>query len=255
MMRSLDLTKLYAALLVISALGLLAYVANFGTPLSMTAITAAKKVKREPQVRLLSIPGNREVLAVVLVPKAVERLGIATAKVREERRSRIRRLSATVIEEGGTLAVHVPVSGRTDLPTLGQPARVFALDDKSRQPVLVEPGKPGAVVERKGLPFAVFAAPALGQRFKPGEPVTVEMAVGEPDPPRRIIPFASVLYDPKGKAWTYTNPQPLRYVRVPIEIAYIENGEAYLTDGPPAGTVVVTDGSVELYGAESKLGI
>jgi len=66
----------------------------------------------------------------------------------------------------------------------------------------------------------------------------------------KVIPYAAILYDTQGETWTYTNPEPLTYVRHPIVVARIVQEQAVLTDGPPAGTPVVTVGAAELYGSE-----
>lgn len=65
-----------------------------------------------------------------------------------------------------------------------------------------------------------------------------------------VIPYAAVVYDPNGETWTYTSPEPLTFVRQPIAVNRIEGDRAFLADGPPAGTAVVTVGVAELYGAE-----
>ena len=67
-------------------------------------------------------------------------------------------------------------------------------------------------------------------------------------------PYAAVLYDVKGNAWVYTNPEPLAYVRYPIVIESIKGQLAFLKQGPPAGTLVVVVGASELYGAENGVG-
>jgi hypothetical protein len=69
-----------------------------------------------------------------------------------------------------------------------------------------------------------------------------------------VAPYAAVLYDVKGQAWVYTNAEPLAYVRQPIVIKSIKGENAFLTEGPPAGTPVVVVGASELYGAESGVG-
>jgi hypothetical protein len=66
------------------------------------------------------------------------------------------------------------------------------------------------------------------------------------------IPYAAVLYDPEGNTWIYTNPEPLTYVRSPIMVDYIEEGQAFLTAGPDSGSAVVTVGAEELYGSETE---
>jgi hypothetical protein len=71
---------------------------------------------------------------------------------------------------------------------------------------------------------------------------------------RTVIPYAAVLYDPQGATWAYTSPKPLSFVRAPIKVDRIDGDLALLSDGPPAGTDVVTVGASELYGAEIGIG-
>jgi len=71
---------------------------------------------------------------------------------------------------------------------------------------------------------------------------------------RPVVPYAAVLYDAKGVTWVYTSPANLVYVRHRISVDYIEGDQAVLTDGPPAGTQVVTQGGQELFGAEFEIG-
>jgi hypothetical protein len=71
---------------------------------------------------------------------------------------------------------------------------------------------------------------------------------------RKVVPYSAVLYDATGKAYAYASPQPLVYLRVPLEIDYIEGDLAVLNDGPPVGTAVVTVGAPELLGTEFELG-
>ena len=68
------------------------------------------------------------------------------------------------------------------------------------------------------------------------------------------IPYAAVLYAPDGKTWTYTSPADRVFMRAPIVVDRIDGDTALLKDGPAAGTVVVTVGSAELYGAERGVG-
>jgi hypothetical protein len=80
---------------------------------------------------------------------------------------------------------------------------------------------------------------------------------GQPSTPETVVPYAAVLYDPKGATWVYTIPQPLTYVRERVVVRRVAgaNGtEAVLSEGPPPGTTVVSTGAVELYGAELGVG-
>ncbi|MEA2341450.1 MAG: hypothetical protein QOG11_1527 [Solirubrobacteraceae bacterium] len=67
---------------------------------------------------------------------------------------------------------------------------------------------------------------------------------------REVVPFSAVLYDAHGRAFTYTSPKHLVFVRRPIRVASITGGVATLRAGPPAGTMVVTVGAPELLGTE-----
>lgn len=70
----------------------------------------------------------------------------------------------------------------------------------------------------------------------------------------KVVPYAAIYYDLKGVTWVYTNPEPLTYIRAPITVESIEGDLAMLSDGPPAGALVVTIGSPELYGTEFGVG-
>ena len=68
-----------------------------------------------------------------------------------------------------------------------------------------------------------------------------------------MIPYAAVFYTAEGNTWTYTNPEPLTFVRVPIVVDHISGERAFLSDGPPSGMEVVTQGASELYGTETDV--
>ena len=71
---------------------------------------------------------------------------------------------------------------------------------------------------------------------------------------RKVIPYAAVLYDATGGVWVYTNPEPLVFVRAPIDVIKINGERAMLSSGPPPGTDVVTVGAAELLGTEYQVG-
>ena len=71
---------------------------------------------------------------------------------------------------------------------------------------------------------------------------------------RLVVPYGAIMYDSKGETWTFTNPQPLVYVRHKIVVDRVEGDRVILSEGPAAGTVVVTVGATELMGAEHKYG-
>ena len=64
------------------------------------------------------------------------------------------------------------------------------------------------------------------------------------------IPYSALIYDPAGDTWVYTNPEPLVFVRAPVEVDRIEGDVVHISDGPEPGTEIVTLGAAELFGAE-----
>ncbi|XIA64928.1 hypothetical protein ACFIOY_00025 [Bradyrhizobium sp. TZ2] len=64
---------------------------------------------------------------------------------------------------------------------------------------------------------------------------------------RRIVPYASVLYDLTGKTWVYISADPLTFVRGAVVIDTIKGDNVYLSDGPPAGTKVLAAGVQQVF--------
>ena len=69
-----------------------------------------------------------------------------------------------------------------------------------------------------------------------------------------VVPSAAIFVDPEGEWWVYTNPEPNVFVRQEIALERENNGRAFLSAGPLAGTEVVTQGAPELYGVEDESG-
>jgi hypothetical protein len=71
---------------------------------------------------------------------------------------------------------------------------------------------------------------------------------------REVIPYQSLIYDAEGKTWVYTATGALTFQRTEVIVDRIMDDErVVLTDGPPAGTDVVTVGAAEVYGAELEV--
>jgi hypothetical protein len=107
-----------------------------------------------------------------------------------------------------------------------------AADTTPAQPAKVEP-IPGSGVSK--LTLTQDAVNRIGIKTEP---------VGA------TIPLSAVFYDKDGKTWTFTNPEPLTYVRQPVTITSSTGQLATLGSGPAPGTAVVTVGGAELLGAE-----
>ena len=67
------------------------------------------------------------------------------------------------------------------------------------------------------------------------------------------IPYAAVVYEADGGTWTFVELEPGVYRRAPITIATVDDDTAVLTEGPRAGTAVVTVGAAELVGVEAGI--
>ena len=68
------------------------------------------------------------------------------------------------------------------------------------------------------------------------------------------VPYSTIVYDLTGDVWVYINPSPLTYYREMVVVEKIDGDTVYLTEGPPSGTMVVTSGVAELYGADTGVG-
>jgi hypothetical protein len=71
---------------------------------------------------------------------------------------------------------------------------------------------------------------------------------------RLTVPYSAVIYDLEGGTWAYVSSDPLTFSRHPIMVDYIEGDRAVLSDGPEAGTAIVTVGVAELYGTDTGIG-
>jgi len=121
------------------------------------------------------------------------------------------------------------------------PARVEAIDGSTIKRVVLEP----KAVERLDIKT---------DKVRVATPEEMAGIVPAGQGGRTVVPFDAVLYDNTGATFAYTVPKPLEYLRQPITVEGIRNKVAVLTAGPPPETVVVTVGSVLLYGAETGVG-
>jgi hypothetical protein len=98
---------------------------------------------------------------------------------------------------------------------------------------------------------AVSAGPSATPKKRiPAKPTSVSIVA----PAMTIVPTTAIVYDPVGACWVYTSPKARTFVRAQIVIDHASGAAAYLSSGPPVGTVVVTTGASELLGAEYGVG-
>jgi hypothetical protein len=93
---------------------------------------------------------------------------------------------------------------------------------------------------------------------KAAERIDLQTAVvrteGEGAAERTIVPYSAIVYETDGETWLYTSTEDLSFVREHIVVEEIEGDRAVLSEGPAAGTEVVTVGVAELFGAEHGIG-
>ena len=207
-----------------------------------------------------------EVSRVILTADAAKRLGIATTPVRIEEVVRKHQFGAEVVSQppgtpiGPALWIRVALSeSESESVNRDRPASVIPLSVDADDPLSVDAdgGLPGLTAQAAasgiGDPDGVLYYTVPGaSSLTPGTPVLVELEVAASE--RLIVPYGSVIYDPQGRTWIYINTEPLVFIRHRINIDYIDGDEAFLTDGPPAGTEVVTVGAGELSGVENGIG-
>ena len=112
-----------------------------------------------------------------------------------------------------------------------------------------EAGKPAGPVSKvepiKGTDVALVKFSALAAKN-----VGLQTAVIRMDGEQKVMPYDALLYDGEGKAFAYTSPKPLTFVRKEVKVEHVDGDRVMLDEGPPAGTRVVTTGADEVYGTE-----
>jgi hypothetical protein len=134
------------------------------------------------------------------------------------------------------------------LPLSGCRQEEAAASSKESPATLEESGQPGI----KRVRLTERAAERLG--IETAQVREEAVTIADNSVQRKVIPYGAIIYDTKGQTWTFTNPEPLVFVRQTVTVERISGDKVILTEGPPAGTTVVTVGSAELMGAESKYG-
>lgn len=91
----------------------------------------------------------------------------------------------------------------------------------------------------------------IGLTTQPVRAATKGVA-GRPGP-YKVVPYSAVIYDNDGSTWTYANTAARTFMRERITVRVIQGQTAVLSQGPAAGTMVVTVGAPELLGTEYNI--
>lgn len=238
----------------------------------------AAQTKVEPAT--IEESGDGEFKRIVLTEKAAQRINLQTMEVREEQIKRTRTFGGQVMavsnnpstsgdavsgELQGTL-LRIPVS-ETDLAVVDQGQPAYILPDtgsSTASGLMAQPVDTAAVIDSQfqttsgaqpniniGDNALYYLINPVESGFIQGQGVFAEVSLVNDNTPRKIIPYAAVLYGVHGETWVYTNPEPLVFIRTAITVDYIEGDLAILLEGPEVGTPVVTVGAAELFGTET----
>ncbi|MGH9385313.1 MAG: efflux RND transporter periplasmic adaptor subunit, partial [Vicinamibacterales bacterium] len=156
----------------------------------------------------------------------------------------------------GTVWVRVPIyAGESATINPSAPAQVVPLGSPAEAEGTVArpiPAPPSANAGTAGVDL-YYAMANPGQRFRPGERVTVRLARREGES-GLVVPKAALLHDAYGGTWVYVVRSPRVYARHRVMVVDISGPLAVLSQGPPPGAQVVTDGAAELFGVEFGAG-
>jgi hypothetical protein len=64
------------------------------------------------------------------------------------------------------------------------------------------------------------------------------------------LPASAIVYDAEGGTWVYEQHSERHYQRRRVEVDHTRGGVAYLRRGPAEGSIIVSVGAAELFGAE-----
>jgi len=219
--------------------------------------------KIEPAVLELLEDGRN---LVILTEKAAQRLDIQTDTVREEQSVQTRTVGGEVMTEvraPGETLIRVSLSG-DELTMIdgSKPAFIMPLDYDDAEDNDESNGLMAELDEGPGFDddednegavlYYVINDPE--HELVAGQRLQVELAMMGNETTRLVVPDTAVIYDVNGGTWVYISPEPLKFLRYPIVVDYMRDGEAILLEGPPVGTKVVTVGVPELYGTDTGVG-
>ncbi|MCA9137489.1 MAG: efflux RND transporter periplasmic adaptor subunit [Planctomycetales bacterium] len=95
-------------------------------------------------------------------------------------------------------------------------------------------------------------------QLRPGQRVGVDLPMNSVTK-AMVIPTAAILYDIYGGTWVYTLASTAsegenKFIRSRVLLEWVDGDNAVVSQGPAAGTKVVTDGAAELFGTEFGVG-
>ncbi len=141
------------------------------------------------------------------------------------------------------------------LPLLACSAPVYSTAPEAAQVAHIDGSElSGVTLTEKAMQRIDIGTTAVRQELVPVREQRASLADGFSGVvARKIVPYSSLIYDPRGGIWVYTNPRPRTFVRHRVDVYGITGDRTVLREGPAVGTEVVTLGAAEIYGTELAL--
>jgi RND family efflux transporter MFP subunit len=95
-----------------------------------------------------------------------------------------------------------------------------------------------------------YELPNADGRLTPGQRLGVSIPLAESHE-SAVVPWSAIVFDVNGGTWVYVQTAPRTFTRRRVTVQYTLGDDAVISNGPPAGTPVVTAGVQELFGAET----
>ena len=134
-----------------------------------------------------------------------------------------------------------------------KPARIVPLatrDKPANEIVAPLSDRPPQEDTKRSMLTLHYVLPSTDHGLAVSSRVRVELQLAGSEDKQKVVPYSAVYYDAQGAPWVYVNTKPLTYERQRISVDRVVGKLAVLSDGPAAGTPVVTTGAALLYGTE-----
>ena len=165
---------------------------------------------------------------------------------------------ATLFEvvDTSTMWIRAPVYvGMLDEIEEGVSAQIVDLDGRaSFAPRAAKPiDAPPTADPQSATADLYFETDNRDKQLRPGQRLAIELTLRGNDQ-ARVVPSKSILYDIYGGTWVYAVVGERCFERYRVAIRSTDGERAVLEEGPPEGTLVVVDGTAELFGTEFGIG-
>jgi len=87
-------------------------------------------------------------------------------------------------------------------------------------------------------------------KLSPGQRLGVSISLSDSQE-SLVVPWSAIVFDVNGNTWIYVESAPRTYARKRVVVKHTSGELAVLATGPSVGTLVVVQGTQELFGAET----